>query len=235
MKGTFYAVGVGPGDPELLTLKALRVLERCPVIAAPRAREGESLALAIAGQAVDLSGKEILPLSFLMTRDEAAAAARHREIAAEIAARLEEGRDVAMPSLGDASLYATAAYIRRLIAEAGYSAEVVPGVPSFCACAARLGVSLTTPRLPLRILPGDYPELAAELAAPGTKVVMKQGKHLDTVLEALKQAGLWERAMLACDCGLPGERLLRRLDGPDGENGAEEGEFGYFTTIIVGE
>ena len=69
--GTFYGVGVGPGDPELLTLKALRTLEHCPVIAAPRTRSGEMLALDIVRQAISLEGKTILPLDFTMSRDPA--------------------------------------------------------------------------------------------------------------------------------------------------------------------
>ena len=81
-QGVFYGVGVGPGDPELMTLKAVRVLERCPVIAAPRTKNGEMLALRIASGAADLTGKTVVPLSFSMDRDPAVRRASH-EAAAE--------------------------------------------------------------------------------------------------------------------------------------------------------
>ena len=109
--GTFYAVGVGPGDPELLTRKACRILSGCPVIAAPRTASGEMLALDIAKGAVDLTGKEILPLEFAMARQVSTRQAGYRKAAEQIAAVLESGRDVAMVNLGDVSIYATAYYV----------------------------------------------------------------------------------------------------------------------------
>ena len=109
--GTFYALGVGPGDPELLTRKACRILSGCPVIAAPRTASGEMLALDIAKGAVDLTGKEILPLEFAMARQVSARQAGYRKAAEQIAAVLESGRDVAMVNLGDVSIYATAYYV----------------------------------------------------------------------------------------------------------------------------
>ena len=109
--GTFYAVGVGPGDPELMTRKACRILENCPVIAAPRTASGEMLALEIARGAVDLTGKEILPLEFAMARQISARKAGYRKAAERIATVLETGRDVAMVNLGDVSIYATAYYV----------------------------------------------------------------------------------------------------------------------------
>ncbi len=110
-QGIFYGVGVGPGDPELLTVKALRTIERCPVIAAPETRGEKTLALDIARQAVNLEGKTILPLQFLMTRDKQALDQSHRQQAQKIIAYLEQGVDVAMLNLGDVSIYSTFSYI----------------------------------------------------------------------------------------------------------------------------
>lgn len=226
MKGKFYGVSVGPGDPEYMTLKAVRVLNECPVVAAPRTEQDRSVALEIAGQAADLSAKEIIYLDFLMSRDRKAVAERHQELAGLITARLEAGQSVAMVNLGDASLYATYSYIHKLIRAAGYETETVAGVTSFCACAARLGISLTEPRQPLRIIPGDYAGIEEELSRDGTKVVMKQGKGLERVKDALKSTGQYHRAALVENCGMENESVYRELDEAEG--------CGYFSTILVG-
>lgn len=224
MKGTFYSVGVGPGDPEDMTLKAVRTLQRCPVVAAPRTRGQNSLALSIAQKAVDLSDKEILHLDFLMSRDERAVSARHDELAALVIAKLDAGSDVAMLSLGDASVFASCGYLQSRIRQAGFDAVTVAGLPSFCACAARLGISLTAARLPLRIIPGDYPGLERELAAEGSKVVMKQGKDGRRLRRALERLGLLHRAMAVENCGLPGEAVYTNIEEIGG---------GYFTTVVI--
>lgn len=226
MKGKFYGVSVGPGDPEYMTLKAVRVLNQCPVVAAPRTEQDRSVALEIASKATDLSAKEVIYLDFLMSRDRNAVAERHRELAGLIISRLDEGLSVAMVNLGDASVYATYSYIHKLISATGYETETVAGVTSFSACAARLGISLTQPRQPLRIIPGDYPGIAEELARDGTKVVMKQGKGLERVKETLQDNGLYQQAALVENCGMENERVYRDLDEAEG--------CGYFSTIIVG-
>ncbi len=226
MRGRVYGVSVGPGDPEYLTLKAVRIIGQCPVVAAPRTTDGKSVALEIACGALDLSNKEILYLDFLMSRDREVVAARHRELAGLIRARLAQGQDIALLNLGDASIYASWRYLQKLLANEGYETQTIAGVPSFCACAAALDISLTSARLPLRILPGDYGELAAELNAPGTKVVMKQGRAMDRVKQALRQCDLYGRAMAVENCGMPNEVICHNLD--------QAGD-AYLTTIIIGE
>lgn len=227
-KGIFYGVGVGPGDPELITLKAVRCIERCPVIAAPETKGEKTLALDIARGAVDLAGKTILPLHFLMTRDPAALERSHRAQAERIMEQLDAGRDVAMLNLGDVSIYSTFSYLLAIITQAGYEAQVIAGVPSFCAVAALLQQSLTEMSRPLHIIPAGHDGLAESLALPGTKVLMKTGKALPAVRAALKEQGLYEKASLVQNCGLPTEKVCRTLDE------AEDG-VGYFTTIVVKE
>ena len=224
-KGIFYGVGVGPGDPDLLTVKALRTLERCPVIAAPQTKSGEMLALDIVRRAAALEGKTILPLFFTMARDKSQQRAAHEAAADAIAAHLTAGRDVAMLNLGDVSIYATFGYIMDILRERGYEAVMIPGVPSFCAAAARLGLSLVSGETPLHIVPAGDP---ASLELPGTKVLMKAGKRLPQVQEALTARGLLEQAAMVEDCGLPTEKLYSSMgDVPEAA--------GYFATVIVKE
>lgn len=136
MKGMFYAVGVGPGDPMWMTREACAVLEACPVIAAPQTASGEMLALSIAQGAAELGGKTVLPLSFAMSRDAAVRAEGYARAADAIAPELDAGRDVAMVNLGDVSIYATAYYVLDELRRRGYDTRMVPGVASFSAVAA---------------------------------------------------------------------------------------------------
>lgn len=229
-KGVFYSVGVGPGDPELITLKAVRTLERCPVVAAPQTKNGEMLALSIAQQAVSLEGKTVVPLHFTMSRDKAQQHAAHLAAAQALRPHLDAGRDVAMLNLGDVSIYATAAYLADILAADGYETRMVPGVTSFCAVAARLHTSLTGIDTPLHIVPGGCGALEECLAQPGAKVLMKSGRQLPGVLAALERRGLLERSALVSNCGLPGEQVYADLSAFPREQDA-----GYFATIIVKE
>lgn len=228
-RGTFYAVGVGPGDPELMTRKAVRVLEDCPVLAVPRTPAGDSLALEIAQAGADLTDKEIHFIDFAMSRDEEKRRQAHRRAAEAVRALLDRGTDVAMPVLGDVSLFASSAYVAQLLEEEGCRCVRVPGVPSFCAAAARLGQPLTGGmEAPLTIAPGRH---AAEvLAAPGTKVLMKSGRQLPETLAALAEAGLLGRSAMVCNCGLPDEEVWPDLSACDASRPA-----GYFATILVKE
>ena len=229
-KGVFYGVGVGPGDPELMTLKAVRVLERCPVIAAPRTKSGEMLALDIASAAVDLGEKTVVPLYFSMEREKAVQHAAHLAAAEAVRVHLDQGRDVAMLNLGDVSIYATYTYLMEILGNQGYETVMVPGVPSFCAVAARLGVSLTEMNTALHISPGGA-ALGEALDLPGTKVLMKSGRQMPAVLEALKTKGTLGNSMLVQNCGLPGEAVCPDLSkAVPGED-----SMGYFATVIVKE
>ena len=193
--GTFYGVGVGPGDPELLTVKAIRTLEACPVLAAPQTASGEMTALNIAKQAANLEGKTLLPLHFTMA------------------------------VLGDVSVYSTYCYLMDLLKDE-FPCVMVPGVPAFCAVAARLGRSLTTMNSPLHILPGGGEGPGETLDLPGAKVLMKSGRNFPQVLDELEKRGLLEQAAMVENCGLPGERICPSLEEKPQASG-------YFTTIII--
>ena len=223
--GTFYAVGVGPGAPELLTLQAVNLLRQCPVIAAPQTRSGQMLALDIAQGALDLREKEILPLSFTMSREPALREESYQTAARQIEAFLQKGLDVAMVNLGDVSIFATAYYILERIREDGFQTVMAPGVTSFSAVAARLGCGLTQIDAPLHIIPASA-DLDSALRFPGTKVLMKSGSAIHETVQALERVGLLDRAALVADCGLPTEQVYRDLrELPE--------NLSYFATIIV--
>lgn len=225
--GTFYAVGLGPGDPELVTRKAVRILEGCQVIAAPRTHGDGMLALSIAQQAANLEGKTILPITFPMERNEEKRRESYEKAARDIETYLSTGQDVALLNLGDVSIYATGGYLADILRARSYETELIPGVPSFCAAAARLGISLTERDTPLHILPAGSVSLEEALELPGTKVLMKAGRKLPEVISALEQRGFLEKASLVENCGLPGERVCTDL--------SQGSDFGYFTTVIVKE
>lgn len=227
-RGVCYGVGVGPGDPELITLKAVHTLERCPVIAAPQTRSGEMLALDIARGAVDLTDKTILPLTFTMSQDPAVLQASHQAAADAIQAHLDRGEDVAMPNLGDVSIYATWGYLMKLLNRRGYETVMIPGVPSFCAAAARLSATLVRWGSPLHIIPVGKGPVAPLVEQPGGKVLMKAGRGLPEIVEALKTTGQLSRAALVEDCGLPTERVWTELE-------QIPGDVGYFATVLVKE
>jgi precorrin-2/cobalt-factor-2 C20-methyltransferase len=224
--GILYGVSVGPGDPELMTVKAVRILERCPVVAAPRTAGEKTLALDIASGAADLTGKTILNLEFAMTRDPAELAASHRAAADTLENELREGRDVAMLNLGDVSVYSTFAYMMELLRADGFESVMIPGVAGVCAGAAALGTGLTEMNEPLHILPAGGMAVDEALRLPGTKVLMKTGRAMPAVRAAIRRAGLADRTQLVQNCGLPDEKICRRLE-------EASDEISYFTTMIV--
>ena len=227
-KGILYGVGVCPGDPELLTLKAVHLLQRCPVIAAPQTKSGETLALDIVRQVLPLDGKTILPLYFSMERDKVLIHAAHEKAAGSIQAHLDAGEDVAMLNLGDVSIYATWGYVMEVVRARGYETAMIPGIPSFCAAAARLDTTLVSWGSPLHVIPVGRATLEPQLELPGGKVLMKAGHNFPQIVEALKQTGQLNRAALVEDCGLPDERVCTDL-------GKCPEDIGYFATVIVKE
>lgn len=220
LKGTFYGVSVGPGDPELMTLQAVRLIRQCPVLALDIARSA-------LGKALD--GKTIVPLYFAMSRDPAVLAASHEKAAAAVRQYLDAGQDVAMLNIGDVSIYATFGYLQEILQAGGYATAMAAGVPSFCAAAARLNVPLTGGMdTPLTIAPGGWTDRVLEM--PGTKVLMKAGRQLPVLLDTLQQADKLKKSALVCNCGLPDERVYPHLSLERPQEQA-----GYFATVLVKE
>lgn len=217
-RGKLYGIGVGPGDPELLTLKAVRLLRECDVVAAP---DGERAAYQIARRFAE--GKPTRFFSFPMTRDQAAAAENHQKAADALCALLDEGKTVAFLTLGDPSVYSTYWYIHRRLAARGYAAEMIPGVPSFCAAAAALGRALCEGSEALHILPASHGQAIPQ---SGNLVLMKAGKSILETCSELKRIGRLQDAALVERCGMEGERVLADLSELDEPTG-------YFSVILV--
>ena len=131
-----------------------------------------------------------------------------------------------MPNIGDVSVYASCAYLLGRLSEAGYETHMIPGVPSFCAAAARLDISLTTAKKPLVIIPGDAESMDALLEIDGTKVLMKSGRSIADTVKKLENLNLANGACAVENCGMENERVIR--DVRELTSGA-----GYFTTIII--
>lgn len=227
-KGTLYGVSVGPGDPELLTLKAVRVLRAADVVAVPNIGHGRQTAYGIVGEYIQ--GKPLIDCSTPMLRDRTQVIAAYRQVARAIADALDQGKSVAYVAIGDIGVYSTYYYIHEMLVEEGYRAEVIPGVTSFCASAARLGVPLCEGPEGLTIVPvmaGDAKDAA--MAVPGTKVFMKSGRELAKVRDLVKRAGLLETTALVANCGLEDEAVYRCLaDVPEDMSD-------YFTLVIARE
>jgi precorrin-2/cobalt-factor-2 C20-methyltransferase len=204
---------VGPGDPELLTLKALRVIQAAPVIAVPRAKaDGDSYALQIVQDLLQPE-QDVIRLHFAMVKD-LDVRQRHRQVAANtVAEHLAAGRDVAFLTEGDPLLYSTFAYLLDLMPE-GTPVEVVPGVSSYHAAAAQVGQSLVQAGQRLAILPAtgeNLKELLAILDLFDTVILFKIKHNLARVLRALDALDLTEKAVLVERASHPQGRVVRDL------------------------
>ncbi|MGL5433850.1 MAG: precorrin-2 C(20)-methyltransferase [Lachnospiraceae bacterium] len=226
MTGTLYGIGVGPGDPELLTLKAVRIIRSCDVILVPGEDYQKSVAYQIAVRAVpEIEQKICQGVWIPMTRDKRKLSDSHRQAAALVTGLLEQGKQVGFLNLGDVTLYASYLYIHKLVKTYGYPVELVNGVPSFCAAAARLGIGLAEGAQPLHILPHlDQVEDGLEL--PGTKVIMKMGKQLSETKRRIQEVGM--EAMMVENCGMDQERVCRSVE-------EIREDAGYYSLIIVKE
>ena len=227
MKGVLYGVGVGPGDPELLTAKAIRLLRECDAVAAPKSVDGRQTALDIASPYIG-QDKTILLFDMPMTHDRQARNASHDAAADALCALLDEGKTVVFLTLGDPTVYSTAWYVHKRVAARGCEAELVPGVPSFCAAAARLGRALCEDGEMLHIIPASHGREREGLALPGSKVLMKAGRGVLRVRDELRESGQLEQAALVERCGMEGERVVYDLDELDEPSG-------YFSIILVKE
>ena len=229
MKGKLFGIGTGPGDPELLTIKAVNTLQKCDVIAVPKTGNGERIAFAIIEQYLD--DKELLECRFTMEKDMEKREDARRVAAADIARFLDDGKNVGFITLGDPTTYSTYMYVHEIIVSQGFDAEIIPGVTSYSAAAAAHGIALCEGGETLMLIPAGHNENIDDLLEyPGNKVIMKSGENLVRVLEKLKELGYENRTRIAYRVTMDGQRLHSDI-----EDYEKSGEAGYFTTVIVKE
>lgn len=229
MVGKLYGIGVGPGDPGLLTVKAKETLERCGVVAYPVRRLGEgSTAFDIAKQAVDMSEKSVEEFLFDMDPDDSVRERCREEAMEKMCRLLDNGEDIAMVTLGDVGIYSTYMYIDREIASRGYETEVVPGIPSFCHGAALAGIPLMIGNEGLAVVPVAKENsvlLRNALNDFDNVVVMKAFKSMPEIASMMDELGIPRGcATVVSNIGLEGEYI-----GPMDTDRT----YGYFTTVII--
>ena len=226
MLGKMYGVGVGPGDPELLTIKAVRIIKEADVLAVPGKQKDASVAYRIAKQAIhDVEAKEIIAIHMPMTKEKMLLEESHKKGADEIINYLKQGKTVAFLTLGDPTIYSTYIYLHKRISECGYETEIISGIPSFCAAAAKLNMGLVEKDEQLHVIPSSY-DIKDAMALSGTKVLMKAGKKISSVIEHLRNSSY--RTFMIENCGMENEKTYRSLEDM-------KADAGYYSLIIVKE
>lgn len=219
MKGRFFAVGVGPGDPELITIKAINTIKASDVIAVPRSGASENIALKIAGEYI--GDKALLECDMPMIKDKKELDRYHDQSAMEIAALLTEGKTVSFLTLGDPAIYSTVMYVHRRLTDQGYDTAIIPGIPSFCGAAASLNTSLCERDEMLHIVPATYKGHQADELS-GTRVLMKSGKKIMGMRDDL----IRQDAMMVECATMENEKVYKSLTGLKEQSS-------YFSLIVI--
>ena len=223
-KGILYGVSVGPGDPELLTYKAVRTIREADVVAVPNIGRKRQTAYDICEE--HLQGKELLDCSTPMTKDRSIVLAAYEKIADDLCSLLDQGKSVAYLCLGDIAIYSTYIYVHDIVVARGYEAQIIPGVTSFSACAAKLGMALCEGPERLLVAPVMAADVDEILDVPANKVFMKSGKAVHDLRDKLEARGELDRASMVANCGLADEKVFEHLVDID-----DEGD--YFSVVIV--
>lgn len=238
MNGTFYVVGVGPGDPELMTIKAAKILDEAPAWLAPSAsKDGASTALTIATGAVRPDGKNILIHHFPMkkihmgeTPDPEVQDAWNKA-AIWVNEQLAEGHDVALPTLGDPAIYCTGFYVCETLLAANPDAkvEIIPGISAIGATAAAAKIPLCLGDDELVVIPAVFEnsKIREVLEQFNAVVFMKVFKSMDRLVPILEELGLLDKAVLVERTSMVDQKVHRDLKAIVGK------ELHYFSTLIV--
>lgn len=236
MTGKLYVIGVGPGDPELLTLKAIRLLSEVRCICVPKGREeGSSLALSIVEKAINLRGKEIIEAYFPMKKTKGEDHACHLDAkwhatVETLLSMLSQGTDTAFITIGDPMVYSTFFYLydRLLELDPDLNVEFIPGISSINTAAARSKTSLGLADEKIAILPATYTENLRDILEKfDTVVLMKVHRVFSKVLDILEEAGLSKNAVYIAKAGMRDERIIRDLSKVKTE------DLSYFSVVIV--
>lgn len=226
ISGRLYGIGIGPGDPELLTLKALRLLQSVPVVAYHSATDRKSIARGIVSEYLGGNQLEVL-FHFPRALDPVAAKSIYDREIQPIADHLAAGRDVAVLCEGDPFFYGSFMYLFTRLSQQ-YATEVVPGVSSLMACPVALGVPFTYYTDILKVLPAPLPTeiLTSQLLTTDAAAIIKLGRHFTKVRDILNQLGLTSRARYIERATMANQRIVSL-------NHVDPAEVPYFAMIIV--
>lgn len=266
MAGKLYVIGVGPGDPELLTLKAARIIKEVKCICVPKGKEeGSSLALSIVKKALNLDNKEIIEAHFPMRKtkrqntapptppspprgegkgggknlgsglwaldsDLCELDAKWQETIETVYSRLNKGIDMAFITIGDPAIYSTFFYLydRLLELNPELKVEIIPGVSSINASAARAKISLALADEKIAILPVNYMDnLKETLGKFDTVVLMKVNKVFDGIMQTLTEMNLVEDAIYVSRAGMEDEKIFKDIKD------VKESDLNYFSVMII--
>ena len=227
MRGTFFGIGVGPGDPELLTVKAIKAIEQVDVLIAPKTEKKEgSVALEIARPYLK-DRIEIVYQVFPMVKDFAENTDAWEANKEEILRNA--GKNVAFLTLGDPMFFSTYIYVFRLLEHEDVDIVTVPGVPAFAAIGSRIGRPIVEGNDVLAIIPATAPKERIEevMAVASSAVIMKVYRNYPEIVELLRRNDMAEEAVLVSRAGLDGERIIENL-----ERHADE-KLNYLSTILT--
>jgi precorrin-2/cobalt-factor-2 C20-methyltransferase len=225
-RGTLYGVGVGPGDPQLLTLKACEVIKSADVLAYPVNGSGTSVARSIASSVIP-EGAQELPIHVPMKVERGPAQDAYDDAAGTISDHLNAGRDVAYLCVGDPLFYGSFMYLAERLGDK-HILEIVPGITSLSACAARTQTPLGGRNDILSVVPATLEEgaLKTALAGADTAAIIKVGRHFGKVREVLRAAGIADRALILESATGDEERITPLED-------VKQDDAPYFSTILV--
>lgn len=227
-KGILYGIGVGPGDPELLTIQAENCLHMVDMIAAPKTNQQTTTALDIAAKYV--KDKECLFLDIPMIRDQDQLRLAYQEAANILMIHLNEGENIGFITLGDVSFYSTFTNIHRIVVKAGFQTEWIPGVPAMCAVAAKVQQPLAERREMLHVIPMLDSKVISDiitfLKRGDHVIVMKFGSRFAELRDALRDNGFEGQAAVVERCGMQGENVFIGFQDMDEKHS-------YFSTMLV--
>ena len=227
--GTFYGIGVGPGDPELLTVKAINALKKIDVLIAPKTeKKSDSVALSIAQPYLKPNVK-IIYQTFPMIRDFAEETEIFEANKEEILKELRGGKNVGFATLGDPMFYSTYIYIFKLLENSGVKIVTIAGVPAFLAIAAQIGRPLAYGNDILTIIPAtaELDAIKNFLDRADSTVLMKVYKNFPEIVDELKSHGMIEEAVLVSRCGLDDEKIITDIAAHKDE------PLNYLSTILT--
>lgn len=229
--GTLYGLGVGPGDPELITVKAFRIIQESPVIAYPKKLKGsKSYAHRIVDVYINPEEKEMLGLVFPMTKDEETLAREWKKSVEAVYEKLAEGKDVAFVTEGDPMLFSTFIHMMKLMRKLHPEVEIltVPGISSFNGSANRLGIALADGDEHVAMIRAqdDYDMMKKALEDHDGIVFIKVAKVLDLMLGLLKEMDLWDKAVVVTKV-TSDEEIIWQLDELEGV------ELNYLSLMVV--